>query len=95
MKEYYVYILANKRNGTIYIGMTNDLERRIKEHKLKEVKGFTEKYNLDKLVYFETFSNNSDAFIRERQLKKWNRKWKLRLIEENNLEWKNLAEDWD
>ena len=77
MKEYYVYILASKKNGTLYIGMTNDLERRMREHKLKEVKGFTQKYDIDKLVYYESFQTGDDAFIRERQMKKWKRAGKL------------------
>ena len=93
--SYYVYILASQRNGTIYIGMTDDIERRIGEHKLKEVKGFTKKYGVDKLVYYEEFENSYDAFIRERQLKKWNRAWKLELIEKENPQWKDLAADWE
>ena len=92
---YYVYILASKKNGTIYIGMSDDIERRMREHKLKELKGFTKKYGIDKLVYFEEFENSYDAFTRERQLKKWNRAWKLELIEKDNPQWKDLASDWD
>ena len=95
MNEYYVYILANKKNGTLYIGMTNDLERRIKEHKLKEVDGFTKKYDVDKLVYFETFNISSEAFVRERRMKKWLRKWKIELIEKENSSWEDLSRDWD
>ena len=75
--------------------MTNELERRIGEHKRKEVKGFTQKYSLDKLVYYEEFNSSFEAFERERKLKKWNRKWKLKLIEEFNPQWKDLAADWD
>ena len=95
MKKYYVYILANKRNGTIYIGMTNNLERRMGEHRLGEVKGFSQKYGTSMLVYFESFNNNNDAFIRERRLKKWKREWKIKLIENRNPQWKDLAADWE
>ena len=90
MKEYYVYILASKRNGTLYIGVTNDLRRRIYEHKQKMVDGFTKKYNIDKLVYYEQTNSAYDAIQREKQLKKWNRDWKIKLIEKNNPYWKDL-----
>ena len=93
MKEYYVYILASQRNGTLYIGVTNDLERRILEHKQKIIKGFTEKYNIDKLVYFEETDDVGEAIIREKQLKKWKRKWKINLIEKDNPEWCDLSKD--
>ena len=92
-KNYYVYILASKRNGTLYIGVTNNLERRMYEHKNHLVKGFTEKYNVHMLVYFEQTSNIEAALQREKQLKKWNRKWKLDLIESVNAEWKDLSKD--
>ncbi len=92
-KNYYVYLLASKRNGTLYIGVTNDLERRIYEHKNHLIKGFTEKYNVHMLVYFEQTSNIEAALQREKQLKKWNRKWKLDLIESINPEWKDLSKD--
>jgi len=95
MKTYYVYILANKRNGTIYIGFTDDLQRRVRKHKERSVSGFTAKYNVSKLVYFEEFNNSDEAFIRERRMKKWKRKWKLKLIEKENLQWNDLAEDWE
>ncbi len=81
---YYVYILVSQQNGTIYIGTTDDIERRIRENKLKEIKGFTKKYDVDKLVYFEEFENSYKAFTSERQLKKWNRVWKLELIEKKS-----------
>ena len=81
-------------DGVLYIGFTNYLERRIKEHKTKQVKGFTYKYNLSKLVYFEEFENSFEAFQRERQMKKWKRQWKLNLINEMNPEWKDLSKDW-
>jgi len=94
MKTYYVYILASNRNGTIYIGFTNDLERRIGEHKSKTAYGFTFKYGVNQLVYFEKYDSSFEAFNRERQLKKWKRNWKIKLIEEFNSEWKDLAEYW-
>ena len=74
--------------------MTNELERRIAEHKTKQVKGFTYKYNVDKLVYFEEFETYVEAFQRERQMKKWKREWKVELIEKSNSEWRDLASDW-
>ncbi len=77
-----------------YVGFTNYLERRIKEHKTKQVKGFTYNYNLSKLVYFEEFENSFEAFQRERQMKKRKRQWKLNLINEMNPEWKDLSKDW-
>lgn len=84
MQSYFVYIVASQKNGTIYIGVTNNLPRRIWEHKNKVIEGFTEKYNVDKLVYYEQTENIESALNREKQLKKWNRAWKLRLIEEKN-----------
>ena len=93
-KTYYVYVLANKRNGTLYIGVTNDLERRVYEHKNHLIKGFTKKYNVNILVYFEQTGDIQSAIQREKQLKKWNRKWKLELIEKLNPEWKDLSNDW-
>lgn len=94
VNQFYVYILASQKNGTIYIGVTNDLERRVFEHKNKVNPGFTSKYNVDKLVCFEAFGFIKDAIRREKQLKKWNRQWKINLIEEENKDWKDLAEDW-
>ncbi|MBX7045064.1 MAG: GIY-YIG nuclease family protein [Ignavibacteria bacterium] len=90
MKYYYVYILASKRNGTLYIGVTNNLLRRVKEHKDKIVKGFTEKYNIDKLVYYEQTENVYSAISREKVLKWWKRDWKIKIIEEMNPNWKDL-----
>ena len=90
----HIYILASKRNGTLYTGVTNDLERRIVEHKTKLLPGFTEKYEVTKLVYCEEIPSATSAIAREKQIKKWNRKWKLRLIEECNPEWKDLSEEW-
>ncbi len=94
MNTFYVYILASKRNGTLYIGLTNDIERRIQEHKTKQVKGFTSKYSINLLVYYEQHHNYDEAFERERQLKKWNRKWKLELIEKSNPDWEDLSKEW-
>ncbi|MEX0315325.1 MAG: GIY-YIG nuclease family protein [Allomuricauda sp.] len=92
--QYYIYILTNKKNGTLYIGMTNNLERRVFEHKNKYTKGFTKKYDLDKLVYFETYQYVRDAILREKRLKKWKRQWKIDLIEDENPDWKDLAAEW-
>ncbi|TWO31904.1 GIY-YIG nuclease family protein [Seonamhaeicola sediminis] len=91
--NFYVYILSNKKNGTLYIGMTNDLERRMFEHKHKFVEGFTKKYGLDKLMYFEHFQHVNDAIKREKQLKNWNRQWKIDLIEKDNKGWNDLSSD--
>jgi putative endonuclease len=93
--QYYVYILSNKKNETLYIGMTNDLERRMFEHKRKLIEGFTKRYDLNRLIYFEQFQYVNDAIKREKQLKNWNRQWKIDLIEENNLEWEDLSFDWN
>ncbi len=92
-KTYVVYILANKRNGTLYTGVTNDLARRVYEHRNKLVEGFAERYNVFMLVYYEVHGNIEAAITREKQLKKWNRAWKLRLIEKHNPEWINLCND--
>ena len=89
-----MYVLSNKKNGTLYVGMTNDLERRMFEHKSKLIKGFTKKYKLDKLVYFEQFQYVNDAIAREKQLKNWNRQWKIDLIEKENMQWNDLSFDW-
>ncbi len=94
MQQYFVYILGSKRNLTLYTGVTSNLEKRIYEHKNKLIKGFTEKYNVNNLVYFETSNDIKSAIKREKQLKKWNRKWKLDLIEKSNPYWVDLAKDW-
>jgi len=91
-KNFFVYILANRRNGALYIGVTNDLKRRIYEHKNDLVEGFTKKYGLKTLVYYEMHKNIEAAIIREKQLKKWKRLWKLRIIEEKNPNWNDLYE---
>ncbi len=93
-KTYYVYILASKRNGTLYIGVTNNLERRIYEHKTDLVSGFTTKYKVHQLVYYEQTTDINAALLREKQLKKWNRAWKLALIEKENPNWNDLSKDW-
>ncbi|MFZ2038472.1 MAG: GIY-YIG nuclease family protein [Minisyncoccia bacterium] len=90
MRNYYVYILASKRNGTLYIGVTNDLKRRVFEHQNSLVDGFTKQYNVKTLVYFESTENIDAAITREKQLKKWDRSWKLRLIESTNPNWNDL-----
>lgn len=93
-KTYYTYILASKRNGTLYIGVTNNLERRIFEHKNGIIEGFTKKYEIKKLVYYEETDDISIAITREKQLKKWNGKWKIKLIEGENPCWDDLSRDW-
>jgi len=93
MKQYYVYILASKRNGTLYIGITNDLIRRVYEHKNGLIEGFTKKHGVHRLVYFEETSDIESAIQREKRLKKWNRKWKLELIEKENPNWDDLYDE--
>jgi len=93
MKSFYVYIMASDRNGTLYIGMTSDLPKRIAQHRQKIVDGFTSKYDVDILVWYERHEEASSAIEREKQLKKWNRIWKLRLIEESNPDWNDLYEE--
>ena len=90
MKEYYVYIVASKRNGTLYTGVTSDLARRIWQHKTGETKGFTSKYKVDQLVYYEIHSDIAEAIRREKNIKAWKRDWKLQLIEKNNPAWDDL-----
>jgi putative endonuclease len=91
-KYYYVYILSNKYNNVLYVGITNDLIRRVYEHKNKLVEGFTEKYNVDKLVYYELFNDPINAITREKQLKGYSRKKKVELINSFNPEWEDLYE---
>jgi putative endonuclease len=90
MKQPTVYILASQRNGTLYIGVTSDLVQRVWQHKNDLVEGFTNKYGVHSLVYFELHDDMENAILREKRLKKWNRAWKLRLIEEKNPEWNDL-----
>ena len=90
-KTYYVYIMASQRNGTLYIGVTNNLARRAAEHREGVAEGFTKDYGVKLLVYFETFENIDEAIAREKRLKRYKREWKINLIQERNLEWRDLA----
>ena len=90
MDQYYVYILASRKNGTLYIGVTNNLILRVKEHKERLVEGFSKKYDVHMLVYFEAYKDIRNAILREKRLKKWKRAWKIRLIEEMNPKWADL-----
>jgi len=90
MGQYFVYILASKRNGTLYIGVTNDLLKRVYQHKNNLVEGFTRKYGVYNLVYYEIYKNIYDAITREKNMKKWKRKWKMELIEKSNPNWEDL-----
>ena len=92
-KTYYVYIMASARNGTLYIGITNDLIERTAQHKNAELSGFTKRYRVHRLVYYETFADPAAAILREKRLKKWNRQWKRRLIERANPHWRDLYDD--
>ncbi len=89
---YFVYLLASERNGTLYLGVTNNLVRRVYEHKNKVARGFTSQYGVDRLVWFETYDDPTNAIAREKDIKKWRRAWKLRLIEESNPQWIDLYE---
>jgi putative endonuclease len=89
----YVYILASTRNGTLYIGVTTDLVKRVYQHKEKLVEGFTTRYSVDKLVWFETADSIASAIVREKQLKEWKRAWKIELIEKANSYWNDLYAD--
>jgi len=91
-KRFTIYILASKRNGTLYIGVTSDLAKRVWEHKNHLAEGFTRKYGVDRLVYYETHETAESAIAREKKLKKWNRAWKIRLIEKDNPNWHDLYE---
>lgn len=93
-KTYAVYILTNYNQTTFYIGVTGDLQKRIWEHKNKVVEGFTKKYNVDRLVYYELTNNVESALNREKQLKRWHRDWKINLIKEKNPEFKDLSLEW-
>ena len=90
MKYYYVYILSNKPNGTLYIGITNNIKRRVYEHKEGLVEGFTKDYAIHRLVYFEQTPDVRSVIAREKAMKKWNRQWKINLIEKENREWRDL-----
>lgn len=93
MKEYFVYILTNKSNNVLYIGVTSDIEKRIWEHKNHITKGFSSKYNTEKLVYLEQTNDIYTAIAREKQLKNWHRQWKINLITQANPEWKDLSDN--
>ena len=93
MKQYYVYILTNKKDGTLYVGITSNLQKRIWEHKNKANDGFSKKYNLTKLVYFEVYDDPENAIKREKRLKFWLRNWKVELIEKENPNWNDLYKD--
>ena len=93
MKQYYVYMMASERNGTLYVGITSDLVKRVYQHRTKSVKGFTEKYDVEKLVYYEVYDDPENAIRREKRLKKWNRQWKVDLIGKSNPDWHDLYEE--
>ena len=90
MKDYYVYVLSNGPRGTLYVGVTSDLKKRVWEHKNKVVSGFTERHGIGRLVYFEVFNSIEFAIRREKRLKRWNRTWKIEAIEEKNPDWVDL-----
>ena len=90
MKQYYVYILANKKNGPLYIGVTNDLITRVYAHRNNLIEGFTKRYHVHDLVYFEAYDDIHEAITREKRMKKWKREWKIELIEKDNPTWKDL-----
>ncbi|HYG87701.1 MAG TPA: GIY-YIG nuclease family protein [Azospirillum sp.] len=89
-KKFYVYILASQRKGTLYVGVTSDLARRLEEHRTGAVPGFTSQYGVKTLVHYEVYNDAENAILREKRLKKWNRDWKIRLIEEGNPDWSDL-----
>ena len=92
-RPFFVYIMASGRNGTLYIGMTDNLAARVHQHREGLMKGFTSQYGVKSLVWYEPHATRQEAFTRERQLKKWNRAWKLELIETMNPQWRDLYED--
>lgn len=92
--EYWVYMLANKSNSVLYTGFTNNLKRRVEEHKTKQVEGFTNKYNCNKLVWYQLFTTAAEAKKQEKRVKKWLRQWKNELVEKENPSWIDLAADW-
>ncbi|MDD5464208.1 MAG: GIY-YIG nuclease family protein [Candidatus Moranbacteria bacterium] len=93
-KIYYVYIMASKRNGTLYIGVTSNLVKRVYEHRNNLVEGFTKEYAVHVLVYYETTNDVNAALLREKQMKKWKREWKINLIEKQNQQWKDLSAEY-
>jgi putative endonuclease len=90
---YYVYLLASDRNGTLYLGVTRDLIRRVYEHKTKAKPGFTSRYGVQRLVLFEVYDDPTNAIAREKEIKKWRRDWKLQLIEKSNPQWRDLYDE--
>ena len=92
-KSFFVYVLASKPNGVLYIGVTSDLVKRIHQHRSGEVDGFSKKYNVKQLVFFEEHADSEAAITREKQLKKWKRDWKVELIEKSNPTWRDLYHD--
>ena len=92
-RHYFVYIMASGRNGTLYVGITNDIVKRAWEHKNDIIEGFTKKYAVHTLVYYEAFGHPNDAIAAEKRLKRWRRQWKLELIEERNPRWRDLFDD--
>jgi putative endonuclease len=92
--KFFVYIITNRRNGTLYTGLTNDIQRRILEHKKGVNEGFSKRYSLGMLVYFEEHKYINNARDRERQIKAWKREWKIKMIEKENPEWEDLASNW-
>ncbi len=94
MKTYYTYILASSKNGTLYVGVTDDLRRRLYEHKNNLIDGFTKQYSVHHLVHYEQTNSVEAAITREKQLKHWNRAWKIELIEKQNSGWRDLSADW-
>ncbi|PZQ60198.1 MAG: endonuclease [Phenylobacterium zucineum] len=95
MRTYYVYILASQRNGTLYVGVSGDLSRRIHQHQQGEVPGFTTKYGVKRLVWYEDFPTALEAISAEKRIKRWRRRWKLELIERLNPTWADLYETWN
>jgi putative endonuclease len=93
MNQYFVYIMASRQNGTLYVGVTNNLLRRVYEHREGILDGFSKKYDIKRLVYYEIHQDIKEAIAREKRIKSWKRDWKLRLIEEANPEWKDLYEE--
>jgi putative endonuclease len=93
VKHFHVYIMASRRNGTLYIGVTSDLVARVWQHKTKAVPGFTAKYGCDRLVYFEALDSAEAAILREKRMKEWRRAWKIALIEQTNPEWRDLYDE--
>jgi len=90
MKLYYLYILTSRKYGTLYVGVTSDLPKRIAEHKQNIIEGFTKKYKVHILVYYEVYNDIQEAILREKQIKNWKRSWKISLIEKSNSEWRDL-----